>query len=116
MSGINPIGSLQGIAQTAISKLQESQAENLRAKQAREVAQGFEEVLLNKVMEGMERTIMKSGLFEDQTGEQIRGMFWQFMSQAMTKQGGIGLANQVYQDIKRQVESKLPEVSMEQLK
>jgi len=88
----------------------------LRTRQAKEVAKGFEAVLLQKVMEGMERTIPKSGLFDDSTGEQIRGMFWQMMADAMAEKGGVGLWKQVYEDIRRQTGELEPKAVVEQLK
>ena len=65
----------------------------------------------------MERTIPKSGLFDDSTGEQIRGMFWQLMADDMADKGGVGLWKQVYEDIRRQTGEELePSAAVEQLR
>ncbi len=121
MLDINPMNSIATSGLKTIESLnaaKEAQFKHqLKGSKAMEVAKGFESVLLNKVMEGMERTIPKSGLFTDKTGEQIRSMFWQFMSEGMVDQGGIGLWKQVYNDIQRTTKEDLPDVSqMEHLR
>ena len=121
MLDINSINLIAPAGMKAISSLTNTKEaqwkKQLNAKKAVEVAKGFESVLLNQVMEGMERTIPKSDLFTDKTGEQIRSMFWQFMSEGMVDQGGIGLWKQVYKDIQHNTKTDLPDVSqMEHLR
>ena len=73
-----------------------------RATDARKIekaAKGFEAVFLNKVFEGMERTIPKSGLLESGITKQVQGMFWYYLAQDMADKGGIGM----WKDIQRQM-------------
>jgi len=120
MPGIDGISSLlpKAAAEAAGAIAESADIRNrlLRTRQAKEVAKGFEAVLLQKVLEGMERTIPKSGLFNDSTGEQIRGMFWQFMADEMADKGGVGLWKQIYEDIKRQTGELEPPAAVEQLR
>ncbi len=66
------------------------------AQQAEEAAKGFESVLMGKLMEEMQKTIPKSGLFEDSTDDQVQDLFWMQLSQDLSQKGGIGLWKQLY--------------------
>ena len=59
-------------------------------------AKDFESVLLEQLMEEMQKTVGKSGLLEDSTGEQVQSLFWMNLSQEIANQGGIGLWKQLY--------------------
>jgi Rod binding domain-containing protein len=69
----------------------------------RRAAQDFESVLLNRLFQEMQNTIPKSGLFDDAAMEQTQGLFWQFLADHIAQNGGIGLAENLYQDFCRSV-------------
>lgn len=68
-------------------------AKNQSGEQA---AKDFESVLLHKLLEAMDRTVERSGLFESGASEQIRGMFRHYLAQELASQGGLGLWKQLH--------------------
>lgn len=75
------------------------------AKAAQKVSKDFEEILLHKLFEEMQKTVQESGLTEDAGTQPIQGMFWQFMAQDVAAKGGFGMAKQVYPQILKQIQS-----------
>lgn len=67
--------------------------------QAVRAAKDFESVLLNKVMEEMQRTVDKSDLLDSASTEQTQSMFWMFLSQDLAAKGGLGLWKDVYRQM-----------------
>ena len=74
-------------------------ARNRDLKQIEKSAKDFEAVLLNKVMEEMDKSIPRSGLLESGISDQVRGMFWFYLAQDMADKGELGL----WKDIQRQM-------------
>ncbi|MFZ5641423.1 MAG: rod-binding protein [Bacillota bacterium] len=71
-------------------------------KQLREVADQFEALFIYQMMQRMRSTVMKGGLFEESMGEQVfRGMLDQEYSVKMAEAGNLGLAEMVYEQLKR---------------
>jgi flagellar protein FlgJ len=71
-------------------------------KQLREVADQFEALFIYQLMQRMRSTVMKGGLFEESMGEQVfRGMLDQEYSVKMAEAGNLGLAEMVYEQLKR---------------
>ena len=68
-------------------------------KEAEAAAKDFEGILLNKMLEEMERTISRSGLLDSGISKQVQSMFWFYLSQDLARKGGIGL----WQDLQGQV-------------
>lgn len=62
----------------------------------KQVARDFESVLIYQLMKTMRATIPESGLFDDSTRAQFQDMFWQFLSQDVSGNGGIGLWKNIY--------------------
>lgn len=77
------------------------QAQSQDAAHLDEAAKGFESVLLNILMNEMQNTIPESDFLSDGTSRQVQGMFWQFLSEEMSNQGGIGLAKQFREQFAR---------------
>lgn len=71
-------------------------------KQLREAANQFEALFIFQTMQRMRATVMKGGLLEEGMGEQIfRGMLDQEYSIKMAEAGNLGLAELVYEQMKR---------------
>jgi len=66
----------------------------------REVARDFESVFMQQLLDTMKDTIPDPEA-EDAGAEQIQGMYWSFLSQAVAEQGGLGLWQPVYEAIRR---------------
>ena len=79
--------------------------EVLRAEGGRTEGEGaakdFESVLLHKLLEAMERTIPRSGLFEDGTSRQVRSMFWSHLAEELADAGGMGLWKQLQEQMQQ---------------
>ncbi len=69
--------------------------------QLKNVAQDFEGVLIEKLMQEMQKTVPESELFSGAGMEQIQSMFWSFLSEEVSRNGGIGLAQSLYRDLCR---------------
>jgi hypothetical protein len=67
----------------------------------REAAEGFEEVLLQKLLDEMQKTIPDGGLFNDSTTRQVQSLFNMMLAKHVASSGGIGLADQLYGDFCR---------------
>ncbi|MCD4823812.1 MAG: rod-binding protein [Phycisphaerae bacterium] len=89
--GLNPLRLL--MEQRAKLNGQPSEPEQLK-----KAAQNFESVLINILMNEMQKTVPDSGFLSDATTKQVQGLFWQFLSQEMADNGGIGLAKDLYRD------------------
>lgn len=71
-------------------------------RQLKDVANQFEALFIFQTMQRMRSTVMKGGLFEEGMGEQIfRGMLDQEYSIKMAEAGNLGLAEMVYEQLKR---------------
>ena len=76
------------------------------AKKIEQAAKGFEAVFLNKVFEGMQRTIPKSGLLDSGITEQVQSMFWFYLAQDMADKGGIGMWKDIQKQMMEQYSSR----------
>ena len=56
---------------------------------------GLESAFLNILFKEMDKTIGDSGLLEDESVNQTRGMFWMFLADEMGKNGGLGLWKEI---------------------
>ncbi len=66
-------------------------------------AQDFEAVLLNMVLKAMWKTIPKSGLFEENSTNQIyEGLMHSSLSEEMARNGGLGIAKVLAQQLSRE--------------
>ena len=79
-----------------LSTLAVGEAVRMKDAPAEKAAKDFEAVLLHKIMESMSRTIPESGLFDSGASRQIEGLFWHYLAQEVSDQGGIGLWKELY--------------------
>jgi Rod binding domain-containing protein len=104
MSGIdmiNPSGGHSPLEMLSAGRRGQSIAKGDDVKQVEKLAKDFEGVLLNKLMDEMQKTIPDSGLLSSPATKQMKGMFWMFLSQSLADKGGIGLARQLTRDFKK---------------
>lgn len=64
----------------------------------KKVAKDFESVFIHKLLDTMKDTIPESDL-EDSSSKQIKSMYWSFLAQAVADQGGLGLWEQIYEQM-----------------
>lgn len=88
-AGLEPIGPTQAANETV-------QQEKLK-----KAARDFESVFLHQVMSVMKDTVPNEDP-EDSSSEQIQGMYWSFMAEAVGEEGGIGLWKDLYSTMARQ--------------
>lgn len=69
--------------------------------QLKRIAQDFEGILLEKLLQEMQNTIPDSELFSSPGMEQMQSLFWSFLSEQVAQNGGIGLAQNLYRDLCR---------------
>jgi Rod binding domain-containing protein len=67
----------------------------------KKVARDFESVFVHQVMSVMKDTVPDDDQ-EDSSSEQIQGMYWSFMAQAVGEEGGIGMWKDLYSMMSRQ--------------
>ncbi|NLH15234.1 MAG: hypothetical protein GX455_01515 [Phycisphaerae bacterium] len=88
----------QGIGPTPPPMAGEGTAQEEKLKK---VARDFESVFLHQVMSVMKDSIPDDD-WEDSSSEQIHGMYWSFMAQAVGEEGGFGLWKDLYSIMARQ--------------
>ncbi len=79
----------------------ETKKKNLEDKAKHEFAQQFEALFLNKLLDSMQDTVLDSGFGSDVASGQVKGLFTMFLSQAVAKEGGVGLADEIYNSMSR---------------
>ena len=80
----------------------DGQEEARRADQLRSAARQFETILLHQIVKQMNETTDYMSLDEeDESGQQILGMYGSFLAEAMGQQGGLGFWKTMYEDLAR---------------
>jgi flagellar protein FlgJ len=95
---------------TANIASQKTKADNLEAvlnkttasdEELMEACKGFEAYLLEQVFKGMEKTVMKSEEEKGDYEKQFGDMLYKNYAEAVTESDGIGLAQMLYESMKR---------------
>jgi Rod binding domain-containing protein len=73
----------------------------IQQEKLKKVARDFESVFVHQVMSVMKDTVPDDDQ-EDSSSEQIQGMYWSFMAQAVGEEGGIGMWKDLYSMMSRQ--------------
>lgn len=68
-------------------------------KKLREACEGFESVFIGQMLKEMRKTVQKDGLLHGKEEDQYVSMFDEELSKTLTKQGGIGLADFMQQQL-----------------
>jgi len=92
--------SLHTASKMDIVKKTDSEAE-ARDKKLRDTARGFESIFISQLMKTMEKTITPGGTSNNSSSNMSGMMFSQVFGEAISKQGGIGLADSIYSSLKR---------------
>lgn len=82
-----------------------------KEKDLREACQNFEAVFISKLWQGMKSTVPKEGYLHSKQEDQYMSMFDKDFAETMSRAGGIGLADMIYD----QLSQKLKETSREAL-
>jgi len=67
--------------------------------QKERAAKDFESLLVGQVLEQMKDTIPDSGLLEDSTSKQMKGLFWLYLGRDIASKGGFGLWKDIYRTL-----------------
>ena len=68
---------------------------DLEDEQKKKVAKDFESIFIHQLMDVMKDTIPESDM-EDGASKQIKSMYWSFMAQAVADGGGMGMWENIY--------------------
>ncbi len=80
-----------------LEQLDKSSLNNISDEKKKEIAKDFESVLLNKLLEEMKKSIVDWGQEKDAASKQTEGIFWLYLGQDLTKNGGLGLWKDIHQ-------------------
>lgn len=72
-----------------------------RAKKLREACEGFESIFIQKMWQEMRNAVPRGGLFQGREEKFWQDMYDQELSKSMTKAGGIGLADMMYEQLSK---------------
>lgn len=75
-----------------------------RQQKLRTACQNFEAVFISKLWEQMRSTVPKSGMFNSQQEEMYRSMFDREFTEKMARDGGIGLGDMLYAQLKEKLQ------------
>ena len=76
-----------------------------KEKKLRESCEGFESIFIQKMWEQMRATIPESGLLKGREEKFWQGMYDQELAKTMASAGGIGLADMMYEQLSRSLQS-----------
>ena len=76
-----------------------------KAKKLREACEGFESIFIQKMWQEMRNAVPKTGLLSGREEKFWQDMYDQELSKSMTKAGGIGLADMMYEQLSRNLVS-----------
>lgn len=76
-----------------------------KAKKLREACEGFESIFIQKMWQEMRNAVPKTGLMTSREESYWQDMYDQELSKSMTKSGGIGLADMMYEQLSRNLVS-----------
>jgi flagellar protein FlgJ len=73
-------------------------------RELKEVCQQFESILLSYMLKSMRNTVPDGGLFDrGVTFDLVQSMHDEAMAEEISKSGGIGLANQLYEQLSKYI-------------
>ncbi len=108
---IQPAAGLGSLGEALYSRFGEQR--NSRADSAEQTAKDFESILLYKLLNEMKATIPESGLLESPITKQVQDLFWYYLAQDISRQGGLGLWKDLHRQLSTQADS-VPQVEPQQ--
>ncbi len=75
-----------------------NKAVNLEEERQMQVAKDFESIFVHQLLDVMKNTIPESDM-EDGASKQIKSMYWSFMAEAVSDGGGMGMWEQIYEQM-----------------
>ena len=88
-----------GLSQAAHGAAMRASRSAAPADELMQVAKGFESILLGQLMGEMKSTIPASGMFDTAASRQVNDLFWFFLAQGVSDQGGMGLWKGIYEQM-----------------
>lgn len=79
-----------------LQNLDKSRIESVSEEKKKQIAKDFESLLINKLLDEMKNSIGDWGFERDGASKQIQGIFWMYLSQDISDNGGIGLWKEIY--------------------
>lgn len=107
-----PPVSFPPVPQQTLQSAAVEQEEMGRNRQIQETAKQFEGLLLQQVFKQMKEATSSLGVSEEEDGEesgfgeQIQSMFWMFLADHVSQEGGVGLWKQMAEQWSRQESAK----------
>jgi len=101
---IDNITSIAGSNSNLVTKSQamvSSQSADTSVDKKEELAKGFESLLIGKLLDEVQKTIGKFSIVEDEASKQVNGIFWHFLGQEMSENGGFGLWKDIYKSFEQ---------------
>jgi len=92
----DPSGLRDRLAQRAAAAAESAAVSGDEAQKVR-IAKDFESILLTRLFEQMKESVGQWSGESDAGSEQIQGLFWMGMADALGQKGGLGLWKQIYQ-------------------
>ena len=80
----------------------------------KKVARDFESIFIHQLMETMKETIPDEES-EDAAAGQVKSMYWSFMADAVSGQGGLGLWEDIYKSMPKDSDGSAVQQAAEQL-
>jgi len=106
---IQPAAALGSLGEALYSRFGEQR--NSQADSAVKAAKDFESILLYKLLDEMKETIPESGLLESPITKQVQDLFWYYLAQDISQQGGLGLWKDLHRQLSSQAEAdSVPQV------
>lgn len=87
---------------------------DLEDEKKKKVAKDFESIFIHQLMETMKATIPEEES-EDAAAGQVKSMYWSFMSQAVSDQGGLGLWKDIYNSMSDNTDMSKVQQATEQI-
>lgn len=79
-----------------LQNLDKSRLESISEEKKKQIAKDFESLLINKLLDEMKNSIGDWGFESDGASRQIQGIFWLYLAQDISDNGGLGLWKEIY--------------------
>jgi flagellar protein FlgJ len=101
----NPAVGTADLSERAAS-LRDAAAAQANPDALRSVAQKFEGIFVHQILKQMQETVENASFDpEDNAGKQVHSMYCSFMADAVSQQGGLGMCEQIHEQLVRMNEA-----------